>query len=659
MVGRGRDCEIQWVYAKSKHPKSVLGFDEEDEGISYALRAEVKYDEKGMPTYTTLEVNSPHLLKIFKSIVGRYPTLATDFESPFEMQSPYPFLYHYWDEIHAAYNQEGLSDDARMHLKLLLKFMRKKMALDRERIQSMLKASSIEFSTLWAIFRPGDLVYSSVDGHSRILRLESLAYEENKTIGKFAQIGCSYVDYDGVQFGRATHGFKILQKLSFPAEQPCQVTSLPVFPTSYLNGINKIKQQLVERGGRFLRIHGVQVKNYRGLARYLKDRPGNWYDPNENESPGSWLPYTESGRVVLDTRTFVEENRLDAHAVGTCNVDDDLARMLMPPFSYGYSLALKIWCRFYIDSFLDIEWDKSALDEIMVKDDRKQVLGALVLSHISPDDPRDIMKHKGKGLVVLLHGSPGSGKTSTAECVAEAAERPLITSTIGELNQDNSSYYFERRLTRLLQYATTWKAVVLLDEADVFLEARSDNQGGATEHNALVATFLKRLEYFSGIMFLTTNRVRVFDEAMLSRVHLALEYEAPGSEMRRLIWTRNLAMIPRSELDFDLDRELDEMLVADFNGREIANCVNTAKTLARFQKSKLRAEHIWQVLNARKVFRDRIDDMKTEDLQAMSALGEECQPEPKDQGTFWGTLAGFWPWKMLQTNHQVNGLVEG
>lgn len=242
----------------------------------------------------------------------------------------------------------------------------------------------------------------------------------------------------------------------------------------------------------------------------------------------------------------------------------------------------------------------------------------------------------------------------SAECVAEATEKPLITSTIGELNQDNISYWFELRLKRLLQYATAWKAVVLLDEADIFLEARSDNKGGATEHNALVATFLKRLEYFSGIIFLTTNRVRVFDEAMLSRVHLALEYEAPGAEMRRLIWTRNLASIPPSELDFDVDKELDEMLVADFNGREIANCINTARTLARFQESKLQAEHIWKVLNARKIFRDRIDEMKIDEMQTETASGESCQASSNVQGIFRGMLAGLWPWKALPTISSVD-----
>jgi hypothetical protein len=58
---------------------------------------------------------------------------------------------------------------------------------------------------------------------------------------------------------------------------------------------------------------------------------------------------------------------------------------------------------------------------------------------------------------------------------------------MGELNQENNAWYFEYTLKRVLQYATTWKAIVLLDEADVFLEARQDGIGNSSERNALVA----------------------------------------------------------------------------------------------------------------------------------------------------------------------------
>ena len=85
---------------------------------------------------------------------------------------------------------------------------------------------------------------------------------------------------------------------------------------------------------------------------------------------------------------------------------------------------------------------------------------------------------------------------------------------------------------------------MLIDEADIFLEAR-DDKGGNVERNSLVTSkymnycsfwigiflirvllvFLKELEYFSGIVFLTTNRIALFDKAMKSRIYLALSYE--------------------------------------------------------------------------------------------------------------------------------------
>ena len=88
--------------------------------------------------------------------------------------------------------------------------------------------------------------------------------------------------------------------------------------------------------------------------------------------------------------------------------------MLCPPYTHGYSLARKNWCRFYIDCLSDPGWNKSALDSLVLTEDRKSVLEALVFSHAFPHLARDETKQKGKGLVILLHGSPGSGKTLTA-----------------------------------------------------------------------------------------------------------------------------------------------------------------------------------------------------------------------------------------------------
>ncbi|KAJ7099777.1 hypothetical protein C8R44DRAFT_642185 [Mycena epipterygia] len=61
-------------------------------------------------------------------------------------------------------------------------------------------------------------------------------------------------------------------------------------------------------------------------------------------------------------------------------------------------------------------------------------------------------------------------------------------------------------------------AAVLIDEADVFLEERGT---ASIERNAMVAVFLRQLEYFQRVLFLTTNRVKQFNPAFQSRIHLS------------------------------------------------------------------------------------------------------------------------------------------
>ena len=79
----------------------------------------------------------------------------------------------------------------------------------------------------------------------------------------------------------------------------------------------------------------------------------------------------------------------------------------------------------------------------------------------------------------------------------------------------------EGQLSRIFQTANDWNALILLDEADVYLEQRSMKD---VSRNKLVSVFLRKLEYCEGILFMTINRVRDFDEAIISRIHLVLRY---------------------------------------------------------------------------------------------------------------------------------------
>lgn len=180
---------------------------------------------------------------------------------------------------------------------------------------------------------------------------------------------------------------------------------------------------------------------------------------------------------------------------------------------------------------------------------------------------------------------------------------------MGELNS-NGGYYFESCLREFLRLATTWKAVVLIDEADVFLEHRKSGTGAQAEKNALVAVFLRHLEYFQGIVFLTSNRVDVFDAAVTSRIHLALQYSPPTVAMRLQLWTQRLSSLSADEVDFDLDEVLSAVRQVEMNGREISNTLNSAQTLARHAGEKLSLDHIASVVQVWRNFHDSIKKME-------------------------------------------------
>lgn len=207
---------------------------------------------------------------------------------------------------------------------------------------------------------------------------------------------------------------------------------------------------------------------------------------------------------------------------------------------------------------------------------------------------------KGKGLIVLLHGEPGSGKTLTAELMAEHTHRPLLYISTGSLG--DWQYRVAYELKRLLTYASIWKAIVLIDECDVFLESRKSGPSDMLAQNALVAVFLRQLEYFQGIAFLTSNRIESFDPAVKSRIHLALKYDSPDLTVRKSLWRKKLEVLSSEEAEMDVPAVVEAVADADMNGREISNAVNTARTLAADKGVKLTGEHVSTVVTLWKEF---------------------------------------------------------
>ena len=186
------------------------------------------------------------------------------------------------------------------------------------------------------------------------------------------------------------------------------------------------------------------------------------------------------------------------------------------------------------------------------------------------------------------------GKTLTAEGISEFLQKPLYMVGAGELGTDPRT--LERQLSRILDVASVWGAVILLDEADVFLERRSFHD---LQRNALVSIFLRTLEYFQGILFLTTNRVETFDEAMQSRIHIAIRYNNLDRKARRAIWKIFLGMVAREESGSDSevreiinDEELEILSRRELNGRQVCKDSYWARVLEATTVARLFSQQL-------------------------------------------------------------------
>ena len=125
----------------------------------------------------------------------------------------------------------------------------------------------------------------------------------------------------------------------------------------------------------------------------------------------------------------------------------------------------------------------------------------------------------------------------------------------------------EAQLSQVFQLASNWGAILLLDEADVYLERRSNQD---LVRNGLVSVFLRKLEYCDGIIFLTTNRVPQFDEAILSRIHLTLRYGDLDKTTKNQIWKQTLDRTRTVQGVAKISpKELEGLISNRLNGRQV------------------------------------------------------------------------------------------
>lgn len=299
------------------------------------------------------------------------------------------------------------------------------------------------------------------------------------------------------------------------------------------------------------------------LASKWVDRQGTQVLVTKVLVNGRWGQVNE---VTLGTKE--EPGRAVVDMLGELQQTYGMEEQRFLPFVRVFSLFHKQYVFADVEDIVEYQYDDKAIERLTLPEKLQKVVTG-IFNAANKGLFGDVISSRHGGMIALANGGPGVGKTLTAEVFAEHTHRPLYVMEIGELGVNVNQ--LEANLQTIFDRVSRWNAVLLFDEADVFLHKRGDD----IQHNAIVGIFLRLMDYYKGLLFMTTNRADVIDPAFKSRITLMLQYPDLDQEARKKVWTTMFKVA-----GFKHTGNLDEIAKkAKINGRQIRNMVRLLKVM--------------------------------------------------------------------------------
>lgn len=268
--------------------------------------------------------------------------------------------------------------------------------------------------------------------------------------------------------------------------------------------------------------------------------------------------------------------------------DDDVrAQYHIPihPFVTIFDLKRHRRLRIHVGNLTEYVYDPAIRERLILPDDIGRLIDALLVEKEASFV--DVVRNKSGGIIIICHGPPGTGKTLTGEIYSEHLGRALYSIQCSQLGVNPKTV--EKNLMKTLLRGRRWGAVMLLDEADVYVSKRGDD----LDKNAIVGVFLRVLEYHTGVLFLTTNRGDSIDDAIMSRCTAAIPYKSPSVELQKRIW---LGLAAANKIDLP-EKTIDKIVAAhpNLSGRDIKNLLKLGAIVAISRGVKIGPELIGEV----------------------------------------------------------------
>lgn len=434
----------------------------------YCMVITRRFNRFGELEATLLEVQAPGLIQIIRQLVAYYPDDSFRVGDTIKFQDPPKLLYYYRKELAEYKDRDDVDERTKQHISFALNFLNSHLGDLMKSYEQFLSAGMINFEHLWMMFKPGMMVYER--------ETEELYFLKNGTVaetpcGVVYALVCYHIDYNGEKLG------KVERSISIPGfGNPRTISSLPVLPLDFCEDPDAIKQKLLARAKRFIDLRGIHNLQHSTKGRVMVDAktclrrvlPG---DEDRKASQKKGMVVYEECKCACGVCKKQVDERPEDYDHETREITEN-EMLLCSSTVLGFALSSHKWIQMRIDDLSEIKWSADAIDRLVIDKRQKKVLSSLINSAVFTQGAEgDVIGWKGRGLVMLLHGQPGTGKTLTAESVCESLHRPLYIVSGGELGINPEEV--EKTLQEVLELSKLWKAVILIDEADVFLEQRS------------------------------------------------------------------------------------------------------------------------------------------------------------------------------------------
>ncbi|KAK7984336.1 hypothetical protein PG989_011738 [Apiospora arundinis] len=605
----------------------------------------------------SIRLYSPAIINALRAVVQYYP--GQNLDGDIIIQSPYCILVHHYDELQEYAKERSSKQPENLcvrdrsigeHMKLLIHFL-EETTMEGVRAEMERNAKGYyTFNHAWVMNKPGKTVVekSLSDKNWRPGVIKSISGGTFTSPPEPWAIDYWSLEYDGRSLLRILsttfdsqfegersyfNGCKFLNLSEVEDSDDPIVQNLVKWGRIYCE---LLESKCMHHGGNSLRPPFQQIE---GLVMAdadmaMSNKPPQLFmseddlsqrlprcscsicqsspsDGNDGSSRAPFEDYAEIGSHHW------EEDQLTAHQY-----------MLCPFEIFVFVFKTRTWEKVHIQNLRDPEFDETMVNNLIIDEGKKRTLTSLAKSFArrtianeemeKPMWSADFVAGKGAGVTFLLHGKPGVGKTLTAECIAAFTKRPLMILTSSDIGIYASQV--EETLAMHFKNAKSWGAIILIDEADVFMERRSTAD---LHRNSLVAGFLRALKYYEGILFLTTNRVGSFDDAFISRVHVQLYYPDFTDDQRQLVWKTFIDKLERERkgymrLSMAAKEYIKESRKSNlkWNGREIRNAFQTAVSLAEYDAEKdeegtilVTDEHLRAVVELSRDFKEYLKEL--------------------------------------------------